>query len=295
MGRAAGAADTVTVSYLPSLTTTPVRDLAGNAAASLSNRAVANATAGLVLSATSLTLAEGGSGSYTVRLAARPSASVTVAITSDNAEVTVDDTDAVASGVQNALSFTTSNWNRAQTVTVRAAEDADASNDSATLTHAISGASEYASLADRTLMVTVNDDEKTNAAPAFASDTATRSLAENTAAGTDIGAALAATDAEGDTLTYTLGGTDAASFDLVAASGQLRTKSGVDLRLRDEVALHGDGDRGRRQRRLRHGDGDHHAHRRERAAGVRHDGAHHRRLRGGAVHRGGEHRGGGHR
>ena len=227
MARAAGTADTVTVSYLPSLTTTPVRDLAGNAAASLSNRAVANATAGLVLSATSLTLAEGGSGSYTVRLAARPSASVTVAITSDNAEVTVDDTDAVASGVQNALSFTTSNWNRAQTVTVRAAEDADASNDSATLTHAISGASEYAGLADRTLMVTVNDDEKTNAAPAFPSDTATRSLAENTAAGTDIGAALAATDAEGDTLTYTLGGTDAASFDLVEGTGQLRTKSGV--------------------------------------------------------------------
>ena len=31
----------------------------------------------------------------------------------------------------------------------------------------------------------------------------------------------------GDTLTYSLGGTDAASFDLVAASGQLRTKSGV--------------------------------------------------------------------
>ena len=68
----------------------------------------------------------------------------------------------------------------------------------------------------------------TNAAPAFASDTAARSFAENTAAGTDIGDALTATDADaGDTLTYTLGGTDAASFDIVADTGQLRTKSGV--------------------------------------------------------------------
>ncbi|MDE0194591.1 MAG: fibronectin type III domain-containing protein, partial [bacterium] len=67
-----------------------------------------------------------------------------------------------------------------------------------------------------------------NSAPEFASDTATRSLPENTAAGTDIGAPLTATDADaGDTLTYSLSGSDAASFYIVAASGQLRTWSGV--------------------------------------------------------------------
>ena len=203
-----------------------VRDLAGNAAGGLSNRAVANATAGVLLSATSLTLAEGGSGRYTVRLAARPSEDVTVTITSDNAEVTVDDT-STAAGTQNALTFTTMNWATAQRVTVRAAEDADAANDNAILTHAISGAAEYASLADPTLPVKVNDNDGTNAAPAFATDTAARSFPENTAAGTDIGDALTATDADsGDTLTYTLGGTDTASFDIVSTSGQLRTKSG---------------------------------------------------------------------
>ena len=159
MNHAAGAADTVTVNYIPSLTTTPIRDLSGNAAAGLTNRRVANETAGLVLSASALTLAEGGSGSYTVRLAARPSAGVTVRITSDNAEVTVD-TDTGTTGDQDTLSFTRTNWATAQTVIVRAADDADATNDSATLTHAISGASEYASLADRTLMVTVNDNER---------------------------------------------------------------------------------------------------------------------------------------
>ena len=223
-----GAGETVTVTYVPSLASaTPIRDLAGNAAGGLSNRAVTNATPALVLSASALTVTEGGSGSYTVRLAARPSASVTVAITSSNAEVTVDDTDTVTSGVQNTLTFTTGNWSTAQTVTVRAAEDDDAAGDTATLTHAIGGAGEYDRLADPRLAVTVNDNDAANAAPEFASDTAARSFAENTAAGTDIGDALTATDADNDTLTYSLSGTDAASFDIVSDSGQLRTKSGV--------------------------------------------------------------------
>ena len=54
-------------------------------------------------------------------------------------------------------------------------------------------------------------------------------MAENTAASQNVGAAVAATDADSsDTLTYTLGGTDAASFDIVSGSGQIQTKSGVD-------------------------------------------------------------------
>ena len=66
-----------------------------------------------------------------------------------------------------------------------------------------------------------------NNPPAFSADTATRSVAENTAAGQNVGAALTATDADSDTLTYTLEGADAASFDLVSGSGQIRTKTGV--------------------------------------------------------------------
>ena len=66
-------------------------------------------------------------------------------------------------------------------------------------------------------------------ARAFAADTAARSFPENTAAGTDIGTPLAATDADtGDTLTYSLGGTDAASFDIDSRpAGNCSTKSGV--------------------------------------------------------------------
>ena len=68
-----------------------------------------------------------------------------------------------------------------------------------------------------------------NSPPVFR-DTApaARSVAENTGAGENVGAAVRATDANvGDTLTYSVGGTDAASFDIVSTSGQIQTKSGV--------------------------------------------------------------------
>ena len=71
----------------------------------------------------------------------------------------------------------------------------------------------------------------TNNAPEFpTTEDGARSVAENTAAGENIGAPVEATDADtGDTLTYTLGGADMASFDIDPATGQLMTKAGVTL------------------------------------------------------------------
>ena len=66
-----------------------------------------------------------------------------------------------------------------------------------------------------------------NTAPAFASAADARSVPENTPPGQDIGAPITATDPDGDSLTYTLAGVDAASFDIEAESGQLKTKAGV--------------------------------------------------------------------
>ena len=70
-----------------------------------------------------------------------------------------------------------------------------------------------------------------NSAPAFADSSTTRSFTETvgdaavqTAA--DIGAAVTADDDDNDTLTYSLGGTDAAEFTIVLGSGQIRTKVG---------------------------------------------------------------------
>ena len=81
-----------------------------------------------------------------------------------------------------------------------------------------------------TIDVTINvTDVDENVAPAFPSATATRSIAENTAANTNIGDPVAATDPNGDTLTYSLEGTDAASFDIDGSTGQLRTSAALDF------------------------------------------------------------------
>ena len=67
-----------------------------------------------------------------------------------------------------------------------------------------------------------------NEPPEFSPTTAAREVPENTAANTNIGAALpAATDADNDPLTYTLEDADAASFDFNATTRQLSTKSGI--------------------------------------------------------------------
>ena len=83
---------------------------------------------------------------------------------------------------------------------------------------------------DESLMIAVRGSANaggSNNAPAFSPSAVTRAVAENTAAGQDVGTPVAATDTDGDTLTYSLAGTDAASFDIVPASGQIRTKAGV--------------------------------------------------------------------
>ena len=67
-----------------------------------------------------------------------------------------------------------------------------------------------------------------------------RSVPENTPPGVNIGAPVSATDGDedgagnddiefGDTLTYSLSGTDAASFDIDASTGQLLTKAPLDF------------------------------------------------------------------
>ena len=69
-----------------------------------------------------------------------------------------------------------------------------------------------------------------NVRPAFPpTETGARTVAENTGADVNIGAQVAATDPDvGDTLTHTLRGTDAASFGIVAETGQLQTKAALD-------------------------------------------------------------------
>ena len=84
--------------------------------------------------------------------------------------------------------------------------------------------------------VTVIDVDE-NRGPGFASSRTTRSIAENTPAGVNIGIPVSATDADDDTLTYSLGGTDAGSFSIVSASGQLRTRAPLDYETKNSYAV----------------------------------------------------------
>ena len=74
----------------------------------------------------------------------------------------------------------------------------------------------------------VSTNSAANNPPVFSGSMTTRTVPENSAAGTNVGAPVTAMDDDrGDTLTYSLDGTNAASFDIDEDSGQIRTISGV--------------------------------------------------------------------
>ena len=106
--------------------------------------------------------------------------------------------------------------------------DAGANNEYVVLVRAASGdgAAGRAMTTTQAITVTVTD---VNEEPTFAGETADREVRENSAEGAPVGAPVAATDADaGDTLTYSLGGTDAASFAIDSATGQLMTMAPLD-------------------------------------------------------------------
>ena len=73
-----------------------------------------------------------------------------------------------------------------------------------------------------------------NTAPRFVvqSSSTSRSVFENTEARQDIGTPVSAHDDDDDLLVYTLGGADAASFDISRNNGQLKTKAPLDYESR---------------------------------------------------------------
>ena len=92
---------------------------------------IENDIAGVTVAPEALEVPEGSSEIYTVVLDTEPTGPVTVTVGGATVEVTV---------ALEVLTFTMSDWSTAQTVTVTAAEDADAVVDAAvTLTHTVSG------------------------------------------------------------------------------------------------------------------------------------------------------------
>ncbi len=122
-----------------------------------------------------LTVDEGSSAGYPVSLATAPTANVTVTVTGHaGTDLTLN---------PNSLEFTATNWNMIQTFTVTAATDADAADDTVSLTHTASGsAADYDGSITGAVTVTIAD-----------ADTADVTISET-----------AITIAEGDEGTYTV-------------------------------------------------------------------------------------------
>ena len=109
---------------------------------------------GVSLSTATLSIDEGGSGAYSVGITTEPTAPVTIFMVAGG-DVTTQPI---------ALAFTASNWDTWQRVTVNAAQDGDADDDTVTIHHFTDTgpffAPEYASLTDLpSIQVTVLDDD----------------------------------------------------------------------------------------------------------------------------------------
>jgi len=130
-----------------------------------------NDTAGLIITPTSLTVAEGGpAASYTVRLATRPLAAVTITITPELVSAASPLVGSSGQLLLNGqptltLTFTPTNWNTAQTVTVQAIDDNVVETLTTTydldLRHAVASSSDpvYDALADRLVRVVVQEND----------------------------------------------------------------------------------------------------------------------------------------
>ena len=118
-----------------------------------------NDAVGVSINPTTLTVAEGSSMDYSVKLTSEPAGDVTVTVSGHTG------TDVALSGTtltSNVLTFTTATWSTAQTVTVTAAEDDDAVTDAAvTLAHAVASTDDsvYDALADLSVSVAITEND----------------------------------------------------------------------------------------------------------------------------------------
>ncbi|MGV0005702.1 MAG: Calx-beta domain-containing protein [Candidatus Porifericomitaceae bacterium WSBS_2022_MAG_OTU9] len=107
----------------------------------------------LIISESQLSLAEGGSAEYTIRLATIPTEWVSVLIGSS-------DISAVATGT-GLLNFTPVDWDRPRSITVMAVNDADFEGESVSLIHeVVSAAPGYRNLMAAGVAVSVTDDDE---------------------------------------------------------------------------------------------------------------------------------------
>ena len=198
---------------------------------------------GVTVSQTALSVTEENTtgASYTVVLNTQPAADVTVTVAGHAG------TDLTLAPDPTTLTFTSQNWDLAQTVTVTAGDDADTLNDSVTLTHnATSTDTDYNGIAVDSMTVTVNDNDSVPnpgggggggggfgpapVAPNFVDGFRTsRPLAMTAQPGGAVGDPVAAMHPNDDDVTYSLSGADAALFIVDEETGQIRVGQAMTL------------------------------------------------------------------
>ena len=119
-------------------------------------------TAGVTLSDTSLDIDEGDSDTYTVVLDSQPTHDVTITVNDpSNTDVTAEPAD---------LTFTPSNWDTSQTVTVTASQDNGHDDEDGTVTHtAASTDTKYDGISVGDVAVNVTDDDDVPVTVSFGS------------------------------------------------------------------------------------------------------------------------------
>jgi hypothetical protein len=124
----------------------------------------------IIQSATSATITEATTGTYTIVLDSEPTSDVTIGLTSS---------DITAATVTPSLTFTTSNWSRPQTITVTAVNDPDMDNETVTIRHVVSGGG-YGSVGMSDIEVRIIDRTPNPALKSITQSTTTVDIDENT-------------------------------------------------------------------------------------------------------------------
>ena len=195
-------------------------------------------TAGVSVQPTSLTPNEGETTTYTVTLATQPPGNVTISPSnSDSGAVSVSPT---------SLTFTTTNWDTAQPVSVTAVEDENTDDETVSISHSVSG---YGSVTADSVTVMVTDAGDTTApqvssislqtptAPGYAFVTNADSLIWRVTFSEDVrnvdGTDFTVTANGGSGITVTVEPVSGQSraYDVTASGGNLATLNGVSVKL----------------------------------------------------------------
>ncbi len=122
-----------------------------------------------LLSGAFLTVNEGGSKTYSIRLISRGTGPVTVTPGSTNGDLSFSPT---------SLTFSTTNWGKDQNMTVSAAGDTDEDDEDATITYAVSGGG-YPSISDTTAVKITDTGTSASVTPTLAQPRNLRATAGN--------------------------------------------------------------------------------------------------------------------